>query len=64
MLKKELNVENTIYKSLKEIEEKFGIRAYNEIVNLIGKQQERIDDLKKSRENWKRKYETLKKAKE
>lgn len=49
-----------LYKHLKIIEKKFGIEAYNEIVKLLGSQEQRISEIKKSREHWKDEYFKLK----
>lgn len=48
-------------KELKEIEDKFGIEAYNNITNIIWKMQLKINDLVISRNNWKEKYIELEK---
>jgi len=50
----------TIAKQLKELEKKWGIEAWNDILDLLGKQQLKIEELTKSRENWKLKYKRLK----
>ena len=49
-----------IYKALKKIEERFGIDAVEEIRNMIWKQQEKIKELTKSRDNWRNKFNVLK----
>jgi len=50
-------------KQLRVIEEKWGIQAYKDIVDVLVKKEMRIDDLTESRENWKKKYKDLKEAK-
>ena len=51
---------NNIYKQLKEIEKKWGIEAWNEILYFFGTLHDKIKDLEKSRDNWRKKYENLK----
>ncbi len=48
------------YKNMKKLEEKFGVSAFNEVVNELGKLQMKIEELKASRDNWKSKYMKLK----
>ena len=43
-------------KEIKEIEEKLGIKAYNEITKILWRMQRKIEDLEVSRESWKSKY--------
>tara|TARA_R100001530_G_scaffold96094_2_gene66858 strand:- start:305 stop:487 length:183 start_codon:yes stop_codon:yes gene_type:complete len=49
------------YKNMKKLEEKFGITAWNEILSELSKLQMKIEELIKSRDNWKHKYMELKK---
>jgi hypothetical protein len=42
---------------LKEIEKKMGFDAYKKMLDIYWKQQLKIDDLIKSRENWKKKHQ-------
>lgn len=47
-------------KQLKKIEETWGIKAYREIEELVIRMQISMDEIRKSRETWKRKYMDLK----
>ncbi len=49
-----------IPKQLKEIEKKFGIEAYNRLLDIFTKQYLKIEELTKSRDLWKNKYMNLK----
>ena len=49
-----------IYKKLKIIEKKWGIKAWNDICNFISSLVDKINELQKSRDNWKTKYMKLK----
>jgi len=49
-----------IPQQLKELEKKFGITAYNELLDIFAKQYMKIEELIKSRDNWKKKYMDLK----
>lgn len=51
-LEKELNI----------IKEKLGIKAFDAVLDWVVKKEMRIDDLVKSRDNWKKKYYELKHA--
>ena len=51
-------------KKLKIIEKKFGIDAYNDLANFIFSQEQKIEELKKSRSHWKCKYLELKRRKD
>lgn len=44
----------------KEIEDKLGIKAYNELMKFNYTLYRKIEDLTKSRDNWRLKYEELK----
>ncbi|HJX50857.1 MAG TPA: hypothetical protein VJ438_05350 [Candidatus Nanoarchaeia archaeon] len=48
-------------KEIKELEEKLGIKAYNEITKILWHMQRKIEDLEVSRENWRDKYLELEK---
>ena len=50
-----LNVE----KKFKEFESKFGFKAYEEIKDILARQHEKIKSLEKSRDNWRKKYESI-----
>lgn len=52
--------EKSIPKQLKEIERKFGIQAYNELLDIFSKLFSRIQELEESRENWKNKFIQMK----
>ena len=52
-----------IYNKWKKIEDKFGITAWEEIREVLWKQQQMIQELTKSRENWRNKYMRLKNGK-
>ena len=52
-----------IKKEIKEIENKFGIEAYNRVLNIYAYQFNKIKELEKSRDNWRSKYEELKNEK-
>ena len=43
-------------KLFKEFEKKFGFKAYEEILKIFARLHQKIEDLTKSRDNWKRKY--------
>lgn len=47
-------------KWLKEFEDKFGITAYKEIINEMTKLLRADEEIRKSRDNWREKYEELK----
>ena len=49
-------MDKTIYKQLKQIEKAWGVEAYNELCNVIWKQQMKIERLEKSRKLWREKY--------
>lgn len=51
------------YKPLKEIEKKWGVLAYHKLCDVMWKFQLRIEELTKSRDNWKDKYMKLKNMK-
>ena len=53
-------MEKEIFKTLKKLEEKWGIEAWNDLMDVFWKFQLRIDDLLKSREKWKAKYHDMK----
>jgi len=50
-------------KEFTKIRERLGIDAFDEICNILFKLQMRIEDLEKSRDNWKNKYMKLKHGK-
>ena len=50
-----------VFKQLNIIKEKLGIDAFEELMNIYFKLHMRIDDLEKSRANWRKKYEETKK---
>ena len=50
----------SIYKDWKKIEQKFGIDAWEEVREFIWKQQLKIEELTRSRDNWKEKFMKLK----
>ena len=50
----------SIYNDWKKIEQKFGIDAWENVREFIWKQQLKIEELTRSRDNWKEKYMTLK----
>lgn len=52
-----------IIKELKEIEKKLGIEAYNSLLDIFARMQNRIEDLIKARDNWRDKYKSLKEIK-
>ena len=54
---------NPIYKPLKELEKKWGIEAWNDICDYLYTLQRKIEDLIKSRDNWRTKYKELKESK-
>ena len=49
-----------IYQDWKIIERKFGIEAWEEVREFIWKQQLKIEELTRSRDNWKEKFMKLK----
>ncbi len=53
-----------IAKQMNKIREVFGIKAFQEIENYIYTLYRKIEDLIKSRDNWKNKYKELKKGEE
>ena len=53
-----------IYDNLKIIERKWGIEAYNDLLKVFGSQEQRIEEIKKSREKWRAKYFKLKREKD
>jgi len=52
-----------IYKQLRELEKKWGVEAWNDICHFISSLYDKINDLTKSRDNWKSKYTELKNLK-
>lgn len=52
--------DETIPQELRRIEEKWGVKAYNDFCKVLTRMQSKIDDLTKSRDNWKKKYMELK----
>jgi len=50
-----------LIKKIKEFEKKSGLKLYEDIMNDLVKISMKIEDLKKSRENWKEKYMEVKK---
>ena len=53
-----------ISKEMDKIREVFGIKAFQEIERYIYTLYRKIEDLIKSRDNWKNKFEKLKKGEE
>jgi len=53
-----------IYQDWKIIERKFGIEAWEHVRDFIWKQQLKIQELERSRDNWKKKYMKLKGGKQ
>ena len=49
-----------LIKKIKKFEEKSGLKLYDEIMDDLNKIHMKVEDLKKSRENWKNKYRRLK----
>lgn len=49
-----------LLKELKELEERHGIKAWNDICDYIYTLIRKIEDLTESREKWKKKYMDLK----
>ncbi len=47
-------------KLLKEFEEKFGFKCYEELKDMMAKMYMKIEELKKSRDNWREKYQMVK----
>jgi len=48
-----------LLKQLKVIEEKWGLKAYEEILGWANKVQMNSDEVTKSRDKWRKKYENL-----
>ena len=55
-----MTIPKQINKQLAEIENKLGIKAYNEIMDFYYTLIRKIEDLQKSRDNWRNKFEELK----
>ncbi len=49
-------------KLFKEFEDKFGFKAYNSILDIFSRLHVRIEELIKSRDNWRNKYFELKRS--
>ena len=49
-----------LIRKIKRFEEQSGLKLYDEIIDDIFKMEMKIDELKKSRENWREKYFNLK----
>jgi len=52
-----------VYKDMKELREKMGIEAYDRVEYFMFTLSRKIEDLQKSRSNWKNKYKLLKEMK-
>ena len=46
-----------VWKDAEKIREVYGIEAFDRIMDLLFRMQLRIEELKKSRDNWKKKYQ-------
>jgi len=57
-----MEYEKEVYKDLRKIEEAWGVKAYQDIFDVLYKMEMRIADLVKSRENWRTKYFKLKRG--
>ena len=54
---------NDTEKLFKEFELKFGFKTYEGLLIIFNQMSQKISDLEKSRDNWRKKYEEIKKEK-